>query len=453
MEKAVSQERQAFYQKLTEIVGPANVMTGNQATAPYEVDGLVPNTVVFASTTEQAAQIIKAANEFRTPVIPWGSGSKQQVGTCLSTVDTILCLKNMNRIVEFDASNFTIQVEAGMVNGELQRQLAEHKLFFPLDPLYLETSTIGGEIAANANGPLRFMYGTARDLILGVTVVTPTGDIIHSGGKTMKNVAGIDLCKMYIGSWGTLGIITEAVLRLFPLPEVSKSLYLTFANYEDAFRLVAQLLNSVLTPSSIELIDWVAGRSLGDTVGSLDEGEVLLMVKVEGDSKAVERHQKEISTLAEANKAGNMATLEDEEATRAWNAYRGVHQSMLSAAPSTFQGKASVPINNLGDMFNAVKEVSSRYHLEIGIRAHCGNGILYPYITAKDDDVVHIISDLRQAAVSLGGFFTVEAAQLWVRKNVGVLPPRSDYPLMKRLKTEFDPNNILSPGRVVGGLR
>jgi FAD/FMN-containing dehydrogenase len=176
------------------------------------------------------------------------------------------------------------------------------------------------------------------------------------------------------------------------------------------------------------------------------------MVKVEGDSKAVKRHQKEISTLAEANKAGNMATLEDEEATRAWNAYRGVHQSMLSAAPSTFQGKASVPINKLGNMFNAVKEIGSRYHLEIGMRAHCGNGILYPYVTAKDDDVIPTIGDLRQAAVSLGGFFTVEAAPLWVRKNVEVLPPRSDYPLMKRLKTEFDPNNILSLGRVVGGL-
>ena len=386
MEKAISQERQAFYRILTEIAGPANVLTGNQATAPYEVDGFVPDTVVFPSTTEHVAQIIKAANESRTPVIPWGSGSKQQVGICLSAVDTILCLKNMNRIAEFDASNFTIQVEAGMVNGELQKQLAEHKLYFPLDPLYLETSTIGGEIAANVNGPLRFMYGAARDLILGVTVVTPTGDIVHTGGKTMKNVAGIDLCKMYIGSWGTLGIITEAVLRLFPLPEVSKNLHLTFANYEDAFRLVAQLLNSVLTPSAIELIDWVAGRSLGDAHRShLEEGEVLLMVDIEGDSQAVARHEKEINLLAEANKVRNKATLEGKEATQARNAYRGVHQSILSAAPSTVQGKASVPIGKLVDMFKTAKEVGSRYKVEIGIRTHCGNGILYPYVTAEND--------------------------------------------------------------------
>ncbi|MFQ5996992.1 MAG: FAD-binding oxidoreductase [Dehalococcoidales bacterium] len=453
MEKSIPQGQEVFYQKLTAIVGPENVLTDNQATAPYAVDGLTPGTIVFAATTEQVSQIIRTANEFRTPIIPWGSGSKQPIGPCLSAADTILCLKNMHQIAELDASNFTVQVQAGMVNGELQRQLVEHKLFFPLDPLYLETSTIGGEIATNATGPLRFMYGSVRDLVLGVTVVTPTGDIIHTGGKTMKNVAGIDLCKLYIGSWGTLGIITEAVLRLFPLPEVGKTLCLTFANHEDAFRLVTQILHSVLTPSSIELIDWIAGGSLEDVHRSrLAEGEVLLMVNIEGDSEAVARHEKEISTLAKANKVRHLNTLEGEKATHTWKAYRRVHQSLLSAEPTTIQGKASVPIGKLGNMFHAVKEIGSRYDVAIGIRAHGGNGILFPYVTAKDDDAVRIINDLRQAAIDLGGYFMVETAPLRVRKSVAVLPQRNDYTLMKQLKTEFDPNNILNPGRVVGGL-
>lgn len=427
-------------------------MTGSQTMAPYAVDGLVPNTAVFPATTEQVAQIIKAANESRTPIIPWGSGSKQQIGPCLSAVDTVLCLKNMNQISELDASNFTAQVEAGMVNAELQKQLAADKLFFPLDPLYPETSTIGGEIATNANGPLRFMYGTVRDVVLGITVVTPTGDVVHTGGKTMKNVAGIDLCKLFIGSWGTLGIITEAVLRLFPLPEVTKSLCLTFASAEDAFRLVGQLLNSVLTPSAIELSDWIVGRNLTDVCGSpLAEGEVLLMLNIEGSSAAVARHQKEISSLAQSHQARDTVTLEGDRATHLWRAYRQVHQSMMSAAPSTLQGKASVPISRLGDLFHAVKQVGTKHGVAIGIRAQGGNGILYPYVAAKADDLVAIISDLRQAAADLGGFFMVEAAPLWVRKKVALLPPRNDYPLMKRLKTEFDPNNILNPGRVVGG--
>ncbi len=449
-EKAAPQEREALYQRLAEIVGTENVITDSQKTAPYEVDGFVPGAVVFASSTEQVSQIIKAANESGTSVIPWGSGSKQPVGPYLSSADVVLCLKNMNQIVDFDIGNLSIKVGAGMVNSELQKQVAEHKLFFPLDPLYRETSTIGGELSANASGPLRFMYGTARDVVLGLTVVTPTGDIIHAGGKTMKNVAGLDLPKMFISSWGTLGIITEAVLRLFPLPEATKSMWLTFANSEDAFRSVNQLLNSVLTPASIELIDSVAGRNL-EYGSRLEEGEVLLMLGIEGDNEAVARHLKEISIIAEANKAHQVATLESKEETKAWNAYRGVHQSILSAEPSTIQGKASVPIGKLGDMFKAVKEVGDRHSVAIGITAHGGSGILYSYVADGNTDVARIIGDLKQAAEGMAGFFIVEAAPLSVRKSTDGLPQRSDYTLMRRLKTKLDPANILNPGRVVGG--
>jgi len=449
--KAVSKEGEALYQRLAEIVGSKNVMTGDQATAPYEVDGLVPYAVVFASTTEQVSQIINAANQSGTSIIPWGSGTKQQIGPCLSAANVVLCLKPMKQIIDLDAGNYTVRVEAGMVNSELQKQLAEHKFFFPLDPLFMETSTIGGELATNANGPLRFTYETARDLVLGITAVTPTGDIIHPGGKTMKNVAGLDLCKMFIGSWGTLGVITEAVLRLFPLPEDSKSQWLTFSNFEDAFRAVSLLLNSVLAPSAIELIDWVAGRNLA-YASRLKEGEILLMINIEGDKAGVSRHLKEINNMAKINKACQVVTIEGKEVTQIRNAYRGVHQSILSANPSIVQGKASVPISKLGDMFKSVKEVGKKYSVEIGITAHGGNGILYSYVTAGNTDVSKIIADLRQAAVGLGGFFIVEVAPLEVRKSIDVWPYRSDYQLMKRLKTKLDPNNILNPGRVVGGV-
>jgi len=449
-EKPTSKDRDALYKRLGEIVGADRVLTGDKATAPYEIDGLVPGAVVFTGTTEQVAKIVKVGNEFGASIIPWGSGSRQQIGHCLSSADVVLCLRDMNKVLDFDIGNLSVRVEAGVVNGELQKHVSGDKLFFPLGPLYMETSTIGGELAANASGPRRFMYSTARNLVLGLTVVTPTGDIIHPGGKTMKNVAGLDLTKMFIGSWGTLGIITEAVLRLFPVPEASKSLWLTFANFEDASRTVSQLLNSFLTPSSIELIDWIAGRNLG--YGSrLKEGEVLLMVDTEGDSEAVTRHLKEISTIAKANKANHAATITGDEASRAWDAYRGLHQSILSKAPSTVQGKASVPISKFGDMFKAVKEIGNRHGVDIGITAHCGNGILYPYIITGDADVSLIIGDLRQAAEGLGGFFIVEAAPLGVRKGADGLSQRSDYTLMKQLKKQLDPNNILNPGRVVGG--
>ena len=452
--KAVSQD---LFRRLAEVVCPERVMIDSEITGRYEVDGLTPTAVVFASNTEQVSQIVKAGNKFGVPIIPWGGGSKQGIGPCLSATGIVLCLESMKQIIDLDASNLTAQVEAGIVNGELQRQLIGHRLFFPLDPPFAETSTIGGQLAANASGPRRLMYGTARDLVLGVTVVTPTGDIIRAGGKTMKNVAGFDLCKMFIGSCGTLGIITEAVLRLYPLPESSRTLCIFFSSFEDAFRLVSKVLNSPLLPSSMELIDRVAGRYMERTVDlPWKEKEVLLMINVEGDHEAVERHLKEIGPLAEMNKAcrpdGIGIILEGEEASRTWNAYSGIHRSMLSADPSTVQGKASVPLSKLGDMFRAAKQVGDRFAGEIGVTAHCGSGILYPYISTANADVVHIVGDLRQAAAGLGGHFIVEAAPLQVRKSIDIWPHRNDYTLMKRLKTQLDPNNVLNPGRVVGGL-
>jgi FAD/FMN-containing dehydrogenase len=254
----------------------------------------------------------------------------------------------------------------------------------------------------------------------------------------MKNVAGIDLCKLFIGSWGTLGVITEAVLRLFPLPEVSKSLMMTFATPADAFRLVAQLLNSPLTPSAIELVDRVAGRHLDDSYLTPAEGEVLLIIGVEGSAEAVARHEKDIGALAEANQVRQTTVLEGE-----------LHQAMLKTA--TLQGKASVPIGKLADMYHAVKQVGTRYGAQIGIKAHGASGILYSYADAGDEDLVAITDDLKQAAAGLAGFFLPEAAPLWLRQKVDIMPRRNDYALMKRLKAEFDPNQILNPGRVVGG--
>jgi glycolate oxidase len=452
MEKTISPEQPNLSPRLAEIVGPENVVTDKQGTVPYEVDGISPSVVVFAATTEQVSNIVWEGNQSRMSIVPWGSGTKQQIGSCLSKADIILCLKPMNKVVELDASNFTVQVEAGIVNGELQRQLYEQNLFFPLDPLFMETSTIGGELAANASGPLRAEYGTVRDIVLGATVVTPTGDILHTGGKTMKNVAGIDLCKLMIGSWGTLGIITEAVLRIYPQPQVTRYLHCYFSSFEDAFRLVAQLLHSPLSPGSVELIDGVAGRRLESTPGPpLSEDEVLLIVNIRGNLEEVERQLKEIKSLAEENKVHHTIIIEAKKAASTWKAYRNVHNLLLSDSPSTIQGKASVPLSKLADMFRAVKETGDKYRLAIGLMAHCYNGILYPYISDAESAAMNIIGDLQEAAARLGGYFTVEAAPLWVRKNVNALSQRNDLILMKQIKAALDPNNILNPGKVFGG--
>ena len=451
IEKSTRERRQALAQRFAEIVGAENVITGDPIAASYEVDELMPGAVVFPSTTEQVSQIVKAGNQYQTSIVPWGTGSKQGHGRCLSAADVILCTTRMKRTIDLDVGNSTLRVEAGEVNDELQKGLAKHRLFFPLAPIFTETSTIGGELATNASGPLRLMYGTARDLILGLTVVTPTGDIIRPGGKTMKNVAGLDLCKLFIGSWGTLGIITEAVLRLYPLAEVSKSLCLVFACPEDALRVAGQLIGSRLSPRAIELIDPVASRHLaGDYTLRPKEGGVMLMVGIEGTSEVVDRHVKEISEISEANNVSTKITVDGDKSEKLWSAYRGMHQSLLEKVQSGLKGKASVPISKLTDMFRATKGVGDKHKVEIGLTAHCGNGILYVYFSGEKEDALRMVDDIRKAAERLGGFFMIESAPSWVRKDAGVWPRPGAYSIMERLKTGLDPNNVLNPGKLVG---
>jgi len=452
MEKKTPPENQTFYQQLGKIVGPENMKTDDRTVSRYAIDGMVPRAVAFPTGTKQVAQAVKAASEARVAIVPWGSGSGQQVGTCLSEMDIVLYLSRMKRVTDFDASNFTVQVEAGLTNAELQTQLAEHNLFFPLRPAHSETSSIGGQVATNGNGPARILYGNLRDLVLGVTVVTPAGEIVHTGGKTMKNVAGLDLCKMFIGSWGTLGVITEAVVRVYPLPEVARGFYITFASPEDAFQMIGRVLDSPLTPSAIELVDPVAGRHMDGIGARLNEGEVLLIITAEGTPGDVERHGKDITELARNHKAKSPTVLEGEEVVKAWRAYHHMHADLLASDPAMIQGKASVPISRLDDLFREVKRVGKGYGVEVGATAHGGNGILYPYFAANDEKASRIIDELKRTAAGLGGFFVVEAAPPQVRKSVQIMPPRNDYALMKRLKAEFDPHNILNPGRLLGGL-
>ncbi len=451
MTPALSEEQSAFSQRLTDIAGRTGVSTDERVTAEHTVDGLKPFVVVFASSAEQISQVVKAGNQFEKTIVPWGSGSKQSVGPCLARADAVLSLKPMNKIIELDVGNYTVQVEAGMVNRDLHRHLAEQGLSLPFDPFCMETSTIGGELATNVSGPSRAAYGTARDIVLGITAVSPTGDIIRTGGKTMKNVAGLDLCKLLIGSQGTLGIITDTVMRIFPRAEVNRSLLLTFPDAEDAFQVVSRLLASKLTPVSVELVDGIVGNHLESAGGpSLEENGVLLMISISGSREDAERHQKEISTLAEENKVGRTVVLDDNEVNGIENAYRQAHQSMFTGA-SVVRGKVSVPLSRQGEMFRAIKETGDKYGLPVAVTVHGYNGILYTRFDAGAADAPAIINDLNGAAAGLDGFFMVEAAPLHLRKNGAVLPPRSDYKLMRLLKNSFDPRNILNPGKLVGG--
>lgn len=451
MTPSPSAEQQTFLQRLSETVGVTSVSTEEEVTAEHAVDGLTPAAVVFASSAEQISKSVKLGNEFGKAIVPRGSGTKQSSGPRLTGADVVIDLKSMHKTIELDASNFSVQVEAGTVNAELQKRLAEEGLSLPFDPFCMETSTIGGELATNASGPLRAAYGTARDIFLGVTAVSPTGDIIRTGGKTMKNVAGIDLCKLLIGSWGTLGIITDAVMRVLPRAEASRSLLLAFSSAEDAFRVISRLLVSKLTPVSVELMDGATGSHLEASGGpSPGENDVLLMINIDGNREDVERHQKDICALAGETGARQTSVLKDTEASSIQDAYRRTHRSLFSG-PSVVSGKASVPLSNQGEMFRAIRETAAKQGMAAGVTVHGYNGILYTCFDENGTDPAAVISTLKETAAGLEGFFIVDSAAPRFRENGNVFPPRDDYKIMRSLKKQFDPRNVLNPGKLVGG--
>jgi len=392
------------------------------------------------------------------PLIPWGNGSKQAIGPPLTKTGIILSLKSMNRLLELDTPNLTAKVEAGMNHAELQRELAKYSLFFPLEPADIESATIGGSLSTNNNGPKRLVYGTTRDLVLGITAVTPSGEVVHVGGKTMKNVAGYDLRKLFLGSWGTLGVITEAILRLFYLPEEHKTMLLKFQNIESLSQLVRQISSSFLRPESMELIDAIAAHRLDSTnTFKLQENELLLLIGLAGTREVVERHITEIQTLAAANNTEIVTVLSGIEEKEIWANQQHIQRSLPHPDSGTIKGKAVVPSHRMSDMYQETQQASSKHGLQTGITGHAGNGILYPTLFSKNhntqnNEILALVADLIQCANKLGGFFLVESGPPEIRQAYDLVSRRSDYGLMKRLKQALDPHSILNPGKVIRNL-
>jgi len=442
--------------ELVETLGQDKVLAEPQELAAYQVDEKLPSLVVFPSHTDHICQVVKAASRHGMPLIPWGNGSKQAMGLPLAKTGIVLSLKNMNHLLELDAHNLTAKVEAGMNHAELQRELARHGLCFPLEPADMESATIGGSLATNSNGPGRLAYGTARDLILGITAVTPAGEVVHVGGKTMKNVAGYDLRKLFLGSWGTLGVITEAILRLSYLPEEHKTLLLKLPNIESVSQIVRQISNSFLRPESMEIIDATAAQSPGlEASFKLQKNELLLLVGTAGSREEVKRYITEVRALAEANNAQAITVLSGTEEEEVWISQRRVQ---LYSAPGMVRGKAVVPIHRTGDMFQEIQQAATKHGLQIGITGHAGNGILYPALFSKNPDaqdnkMLAAIVDLVQSANKLGGFFLVESGPPEIRQAFDPISQRSDYGLMKHLKQTFDPQNIFNPGKIARNLQ
>src|SRR4030067_197054 len=276
--------------KLREIIGGDHVIQDPDKLKAYAIDGKRPKAVVSPGTIGEISKIIAHASQQHLIIIPVGNGTKMGMGGIPKKIDILLSTHRLNRITDSDCENLTLSAESGITLNEVQKSLAKvgKGYFLPMDPPFTEKATLGGIVATNSSGPKRLLYGTARNLIIGTKAVFPNGDIIVSGGKTVKNVSGYDMCKLLIGSYGTLGILCEMTFKLLPLPEKEATLGLSYAALEDADGFVRELRGSQLIPSSIEILNGMAVQKMRDSMSMPPNGNYLVAIGVEGVTESIE---------------------------------------------------------------------------------------------------------------------------------------------------------------------
>jgi len=446
---------------LNKIVGDTNLISDPDKLKIYGVDGKLPDRVVFPGTIEEVSKLVAHANQHNLAIVPMGNGTKIGRGGVPKRVDVVLSTSRLRRMTDCDCDNLTLSAESGITLSEVQKSLAERGrgYFLPLDPPFTDKATLGGIVATNSSGPKRLLYGTARDLIIGSKAVFPNGDIVASGGKTVKNVSGYDMCKLLIGSFGTLGILCEMTFKLLPLPEKEATLLIPFPNLSNAVGFTHEILHSQLIPSSMDILNAMAYKTLKCRISIPPETRYLVAIGLEGIAESVERQTVEMMERGKQQGALSGVTLDSEEHQAFWIALRDFSLAVTEIHPGFIALKSNFLISRCEEMMRNCEETSAQLGLECALICRSGSGILYSYILmgkksrSESDVLIELIGNQTSGAVKNEGNLVVESCPLPLKQKVDVWgQPRSDYQIMRRLKGEIDPEGILNPGRFVGGI-
>jgi glycolate oxidase FAD binding subunit len=420
--------------------------------ASYAVDGVIPQVVALPATVEEVAEVMRLASREDAAVIPWGSGTTMSLGNAPRRYDIALCLSHLNAVVEYEPADVTATVQAGKTLADLQRHLAEHGQFLALDPPSAEETTIGGILAVNASGPSRHAYGTARDLILGMRAVQADGRIIKAGGRVVKNVAGYDLSRLFIGSLGNLGIMVEASFKLSPLPRAERTAVVLLPSAQEAWRLAAQTAN--LSLRAVELLNAPALRQVATVGGAAEDGYALVLAAA-GEPAAVDRSLRELGELSRRAAAALFAEVDASAQRQLWRAIGSLARP--SATGAALVCKAAVLPSQVPALSERIETTGQELGLAPLLVSHLTAGIVYSVWPLPQDEGVQQALDLatalRQAIAGLCGSLVVEACPLALKEKIDVWgEPAADFPLMRRIKEQFDPQGILNPGRFLGRL-
>ena len=453
----------AAKERIISIVSRENYDESNAGRLVYSYDATpnfqsLPDAVVSPRNTTEVAEIVKICNELQIPIVPRGSGTNLCGGTCPTEGGIVLLFKRMNKILEIDEENLTITVQPGIITLDMINAVEAKGLFYPPDPSSMKISTIGGNINENSGGLRGLKYGVTRDYVIALQVVLPNGDVIRTGGKLAKDVAGYDLTRLFVGSEGTLGIITEATLKLIPMPETKKTMLALYQDIDAAARTVSKIISNKIIPTTLEFLDQPTLQVVEAhaQIGLPTDVQAVLLIEQDGPPEVVER---DLAKMAEVCKQENAVSVEVASTEDEADALRTARRTALSALarlkPTTILEDATVPRSEIAKMVRAINEIAEKYNVKICTFGHAGDGNLHPTCPtdSRDHDemerVEKAFAEIFQKAIELGGTITGE-------HGVGAMKaPYLEWKLgkeginaMKAIKQSLDPNNIMNPGKV-----
>lgn len=449
-------------ERLKQIVGAENVLVEPEKVEPYGADAVKekfpPEAVVFPETTEEMSEILKLANAEIFPVTARGGGVGYTGGAVPVDGGIVIGTDRMNRIIEISADDLYVVCQPGLTTYDLQQAVEKHGLLFPPDPASYKDSFIGGNIAENAGGMRTPKYGVTKHSVLGLEVVTATGEIIRTGGKTVKNVVGFDLTGLMCGSEGMLGIITEATLKLLPMPEATATVRASFKSMEAACKVLTKFTPEGLLPMAMEVVDrnCIAAIEENFAFGLSKDANAILIVAVDGFRDEVEKNAQIIERILQENEGfDTLRSRTKEEEDKLWDVRRAISPSLMKYGTLKLNEDVVVPRSKVPELIRRIEEIGREHNTFVANFGHAGDGNIHVNFMCDRDNPESItrarqcVKETFQLSVELGGSISGEHGIGYVKAQY--LTMAIDQPtleVMKGIKQVFDPNGILNPGKM-----
>lgn len=452
-----------YLSELREFLKDDQILIGQEDRSVYGFDGTallqgMPECVVLPETVDQVSRLLRLASFHEVPLVTRGSGTGLSGGSVPSSGSIVMSLVRMNRILEVDRGNLTLTAEPGALTQDVYDAAAEAGLFYPPDPGSMKISTIGGNVANNSGGLRGLKYGVTRNYVMAMQVVLADGRVLETGTKCVKDVAGFTLKDLFIGSEGTLGVITRVTLKLIPPPAAQRTLLVLFDRMSTAAETISAIIEARIVPCTLEFLDRTTLSCVEDfaKVGLPTDVEALLLIEVDGHPAEVTEQAAQIEAMARQRGAREVQVAESAaEAERLATARRSAFSALARLAPTVFLEDVTVPRSELAKMIERIQEIGEKYGVKIGTFGHMGDGNLHPTILTNERNEEEIgraeeaMREIFEYAIALGGTITGEhgvglAKKPYLPKALGPVAMAT----MKQLKATFDPKGILNPGKV-----